>query len=229
MKLKILLLFLTFTFASTYLMSQTIWAGPTITFTKANNTNWKLEENQDRITDSVWITRGQDKGIFNIFRDSVYSSITPTDTEWAFGTNANLTGLTFKPFFAANGSVKPDNDKPMVMHIISEDIYINVTFKSWGASKSGGFSYERSTPGTMSASNTTSTQTTPKIYPNPTSTSITISGITETQPFTLYNHLGAAIMTGVASQNQVIDIHSLAQGAYMLKLEDGAVLRFVKQ
>jgi hypothetical protein len=229
MKLKALLFCMTFVFSSISLLSQTIWAGPTITFTKENNSDWKMEANQDRITDSVWITRGQDKGIFNIYKDTAYSSTTPTDTEWAFGTTTNLTGLVFKPFFAANGSVKPDNDKPMVMHIISEDIYINVTFKSWGASKSGGFSYQRSTPGSMNTANATTAQTSAKLYPNPASKNIKLSGITEVHNYTIYNHLGVAIRTGVATNNPTIDIQNLAQGVYHFQLEGGASLRFVKE
>ena len=49
--------------------SQTIWDGPEITFTKGNNVNINLPQNQDRITDNVWITRGNSGGaIFNIFQ-----------------------------------------------------------------------------------------------------------------------------------------------------------------
>ena len=44
--------------------SQTFWTGPKITFTKADDADWTLEENQDRITDNVWITRGFERKYF---------------------------------------------------------------------------------------------------------------------------------------------------------------------
>ena len=48
------------------LKAQTIWNGPTTTFTKANNADWTLESNQDRITSAVWITRANNQGIFKV-------------------------------------------------------------------------------------------------------------------------------------------------------------------
>jgi hypothetical protein len=66
------------------------------------------------------------------------------------------------------------------------------------------------------------------LYPNPASTAISLSGLTETQNYTMYNHLGAVIRTGVAINQQVMDISDLAQGAYVMHLESGKVLRFVK-
>jgi hypothetical protein len=33
----------------------------------------------------------------------------------------------------------------LVLHIIEEDVYLSVKFKSWGENQIGSFSYERST------------------------------------------------------------------------------------
>lgn len=46
--------------------AQTEWTGPITTFIKANNADWTLEVNQDRITSNVWITRANNQSVFNI-------------------------------------------------------------------------------------------------------------------------------------------------------------------
>ncbi len=125
-----------------------VWTGPTITFTKADFADWTLAENQDRITDSVWITRANSQGIFNIAVEEFYVPASPQDTEWAYGHAADYQSLTFKPW------VQWHMNNPLrtigvdaVLHLISDDIYIDIKFLSWtqGAA-GGGFSYERSTP-----------------------------------------------------------------------------------
>jgi len=123
-----------------------IWTGSKITFTKEDNANPENEAKQDRITDNVWITRGNDGGrIFNIkVESSATKTTSPEDTEWARGTTANLSGLSFNSF---DQTVDPKNDvgDDFVMHLITDDVYIDIRFTSWtqGKSNGGGFSYER--------------------------------------------------------------------------------------
>ena len=45
----------------------------TVVFTKADSSDWTLEENQDRITDNVWLTRKHTQSIFNIAQEAGYS------------------------------------------------------------------------------------------------------------------------------------------------------------
>ena len=126
-----------------------IWQGERIVFTKADGADPTLAENQDRITDSVWITRGNDGGqIFNIVeRDRAVKSSSPEGTLWALGTTADLPNLEFLPFRPAVRSPKDVVGKELVMYIEAEGIYLDVKFLSWSQGKLGGFSYERSTPG----------------------------------------------------------------------------------
>jgi len=42
---------------------------PPVTFTKENRADCTLPENQDRITDNVWITRDNTRGLINIARE----------------------------------------------------------------------------------------------------------------------------------------------------------------
>jgi hypothetical protein len=128
--------------------SFTIWDGPTIRFSKADDADPTLESNQDRITSSVWITRGNAGGqIYNAAMEaSPNQELSPMGTEWAEGTLDEIESLTFQPFRAAVGAPRSVVGKALVMHIIQEDVYLSVTFTSWSRQRGGGFAYERSTP-----------------------------------------------------------------------------------
>ncbi len=163
MKTKIILIcIVAFSFSFTLLNAQTIWRGPKITFTKADNADWNLAANQDRITDRVSITRKDASGIFNILVESdsggntgTSSDPRPTDTEWAYGTTANYTSLTYQDLsdlIETGEFINIVDDRNMVLHLVTDDIYIDIKFLSWtvgdgnGNGGAGGFSYERSTP-----------------------------------------------------------------------------------
>ncbi|MCO6477816.1 MAG: T9SS type A sorting domain-containing protein [Phaeodactylibacter sp.] len=141
-------LFLFFFLLAWPALTQTIWEGPKITFTKPNNADFTIEENQDRITDNVWITRGTTMGIYNIKIENGYTTnSSPADTEWAFGTTASISSLAFDDWQTTVNSNPPGMvGQDMVLHLISEDIYIDLRFLSWSVGTAGGgFSYERST------------------------------------------------------------------------------------
>ncbi len=125
-----------------------VWTGEMIEFVKADDANPGQEANQDRITENLWITRGNSGGqIYNAAEERrANSRNSPANTLWALGTTDELEDLNFRPFRAAVG--KPQNvvGRELVMHVVSEDIYIDVVFTSWSRSKAGGFSYMRSTP-----------------------------------------------------------------------------------
>ena len=150
MKTTLLIITTLFLF-NTYSFAQgTIWNGPKTTFTKAGFAEFNQAANQDRITPNVWITRGDTEGIFNIKTESDYDKLgrtSPADTEWAMGTTSNLGSLVFDNWYNAVGGTPPSMlNQNMVVHLITDDIYIDIKFTSWtGAVGGGGFSYERST------------------------------------------------------------------------------------
>jgi hypothetical protein len=126
---------------------------PSYTFTKADGADWTKAKNQDRITDDVWLTRGNDGGLFNIKSEESFSSGTsPAGTEWAYGTTADdVESLEFSNFHDLrdymDGSLKNIPGKDVVLHLIDEDIYLDVHFNSWAVGDdggNGGFSYTRS-------------------------------------------------------------------------------------
>lgn len=125
-----------------------IWTGAPITFTKPD-----YSSTADVLTPSVTLARGNNQGLFNRalepYYDYNYEELSPEDTEWAFGTTSNLANLTFQPWLDWHGWCPPCAlNRDAVLHLISEDIYIDIRFTSWTeGNRGGGFSYVRSTPG----------------------------------------------------------------------------------
>src|SRR4051812_15195555 len=141
-----------------------VWSGAPITFTKPDFADPTLPVNQDRLTNHVWLTRFNARPLLNIFVESSPDDFTsPLDTEWAFGPTqpgnhgpiaaSNYANLVFAPFAPALNRAIGRNILdfgPGVLHLISDDIYLDIEFTSWtiGEQRSGGgFSYVRSTPG----------------------------------------------------------------------------------
>jgi hypothetical protein len=123
-----------------------LWSGYDLAFSKSDGTDWTLEANQDRITANVWLTRANQQGIFNIAQEAAYNALSsPTDTLWAFGTTADIGGLDCKVWRETVGGNPPASvGQNMVVHLLSDDIYIDIRFTSWTpAASGGGFSYVR--------------------------------------------------------------------------------------
>ena len=129
------------------LSNATVWRGETKTFTKVDNSDPNSEENQDRITSNVWITRGNSGGqIYNIVSEtSADSNSSPAGTRWALGTIEEISSLSFSNFRGAVGKPKNVVGKNLVLHLIEDNIFLSVKFTSWSENKLGGFSYQRST------------------------------------------------------------------------------------
>lgn len=121
----------------------------TVSFSKSDSADPNDEASQDRITDNVWITRGNRGGqIYNAkVEDSSDKSASPTGTRWAIGNASDKDNLEFKTFRATLDKPKDVVGKNLVMHLVEDDIYINVEFTSWSAGgqnqDAGGFAYTR--------------------------------------------------------------------------------------
>lgn len=218
--------------------AQTEWTGPMITFTKANYADWTLEANQDRIINNVWITRANNQSVFNIsdINDTTVGGCTgssPLDTEWAFGTIANGVGtLRFDTFIDGNfADCYPPSvvNQDAVLHLITDDIYIDIKFLSWtSGNNGGGYSYERSTDQSLST-NEFELKKKIKLFPNPTSKYIKISDLTGNENYKIYNILGAEIKNGRISNQEQIDIRNFTIGLYFLKFDNGKTVKFIKE
>ena len=133
--------------------AQEVWSGPPITFVKPDFADWTQPEYQDRITDNVWLTRQDAMGIFNIAVDESYMGPSPRDTEWATGSAADYASLDFQIWVDWAQSFPPGTvGVDAVVHLITDDIYIDIKFLSWtpgplAGGDGGGVSWERATPG----------------------------------------------------------------------------------
>lgn len=126
-------------------------------FTKPSSVDPTLPANQDAITSNVVITRGEIQGIYNAVLEIGYAmNESPADTEWAFsGLNANPTFLfgdgaeNFATLSFTNwqdsvqGAPPAMVGIPAVVHLITDDIFIDIQFNSWDQRAGGGFSYLR--------------------------------------------------------------------------------------
>jgi hypothetical protein len=128
---------------------RVIWNGPPVTFTRSNGGDPTDPANQDRITDTVWLTRAATKGIFNIASETGYSATSPAGTMWAFGTTADIDSLTFQTWVSWNGGAgggPPGTvGRDAVLHLVTENIYIDIKFTAWTQRAGAGFAYIRST------------------------------------------------------------------------------------
>lgn len=132
-----------------------IFTGPMIEVRKAPNTDFRLAENQDLITDNIIITRGNTLGLFNIAKEESFAtgqgdSTSPEGTEWAVGsTNDDPTTLDFNTWSITvqNPSQAVANRTNYVLHIMTENVFVDIVFTGWtlDSEGGGGFAYERST------------------------------------------------------------------------------------
>ena len=141
---------------SSPLAAATIWTGPNVTFVHAGSTT-----TQDNLTANVSLTRGITQGPYNILQESFYDTGSPLGTQWAFQglngnpgsgvTASNFASLTFTDWATSLGGMNnlATNilGRPGVIHLVTDDIYLNVLFTAWGGGTSGGsFTYVRSSP-----------------------------------------------------------------------------------
>ena len=94
------------------------------------------------------LTRASSQGLFNINTESFYShQLSPAGTEWAYGTTDNFASLTYTNWEAWAGNNPPGTvGRDAVVHLVAEDIYLDLKFTAWsGSGGGGGFSYVRST------------------------------------------------------------------------------------
>ena len=143
--------------------AATVGTGPTVEFSKADFADQTLAENQDRITPLVWLTRGVNQGLFNIAQEDAYQQfqgISPAGTLWAFeGLNGNTASgedfnaenfgaLIFDEWASAlggGGGLRFNIvNTPGVVHLVDDDIYLDIVFTEWTPQSGGGFAYERS-------------------------------------------------------------------------------------
>jgi hypothetical protein len=236
---KIPLLFCVLVVITQISSAQTVWnsAKGTVTFTKQSNADWTQAANQDRISDSVWITRANNQSLFNIRKESAYVTNSPIGTLWAFGTTDSFATREYKSFVSlSGGNPQALIGKNLVLKLIAENIYLDFKLLSYGGSNSGGgFSYIRAAQVLSAVSGVSSPVTAFELrqnYPNPFNPATTIGFTLQNTGLTtlkIYDIVGREVATlvnnelleaGVYHQKQ-FDAGNLASGVYFIRLSSG--------
>ena len=110
-----------------------------------------MPANQDYLTDNVILSRGDEGPLCNVVIDTCSSGSArskPGDTEWAVGNLADYQTLTYDSLLETAGGFGELGDNivglDLVLHLITDDIYLQVEVTSWDQGGSGGgFSYTR--------------------------------------------------------------------------------------
>ena len=128
--------------------AATIWNGPLIAYTQPAPDPTQTT-NQDRLTSRVCLTRAAAAGMFNAVTETSYThNLSPADTEWALGWLTNYASLSYASWETIGGGHPVLNliGQPLVVHLITDDIFLSLEFTALGEASSTGFSYFRSTP-----------------------------------------------------------------------------------
>jgi hypothetical protein len=133
--------------AAPLMHAVTVWNGPLFTYNQPTSDPTQVS-NQDRITPDVWLTRAASKGLFNAFYETNATTFSPTNTEWSFGALTNYASLHYTNWLSWLNGASPTTlvGKQVVLHLISDDIYLSMQITVWNSGGSGGFAYLRSTP-----------------------------------------------------------------------------------
>ena len=127
-----------------------------VTFTKEADADYSLPENQDRITENVWITRGSSGWLYNAKVEDSNNDESPAGVLWAFGsTSSHDSGTNYdylKSIVTANlgddedyyggyygygGGFSSLEGETLSMYIAEIDQYYDVTFNTWGIGDEG--------------------------------------------------------------------------------------------
>ena len=111
-----------------------------LTFTKTSAGQFEA------MTPQTHITRGNSRPLYNsVYESGPTGNNNPTNTEWAYGNIDNWNTLTYTGLWNLHGNNPPSMvNVPMVLHLKSENIYMQITFTYWEVN-GGGFTYTRTT------------------------------------------------------------------------------------
>ena len=181
------------------------------TFTKNANTDPSLKENQDRISDKVWLTRGNQYGIYNAYDQTSAKNQPTSGIELALGNFEELSQLNFETISQWGKKFKGNwLNKNLVLKLTETNEYYSFIMTSW--EKRGGFSYTRSS----TALSITDNSNTLTIYPNPTTSILIIEGNIEYQ-IKVYDLLGNKVLE---TQGNSINMEHLSTATYIVKVTD---------
>ncbi|MBW8863967.1 MAG: hypothetical protein JF609_03405 [Verrucomicrobia bacterium] len=209
----------TLMFVAQFAPAATIWSGPNIVFTHSAPTG----DLQDQLVAGVRITRGGTAGLYNsVTETGATSGTSPADTAWAVGTLANYNTLTYGPCPLEAGHHPPGFvGTTFVVHLIAEDIYLQLTLNAWGGAFETGdrsFTYTRSTPAAVAPTVTVTNPVSGTVFAAPANVTISadaaVSGGTVTNVQFFTNNISIGSVTTAPFK---LTANNLVAGSYALK------------
>ncbi len=128
-----------------------------VEFTKDDWADPDDEANQDRVTDNLWITRGDYDGLFNAATESSYSDDSPDGVLWYDGYTYDASSLTDYETGLKNvyGSLSGLPGNTLSMYVSETKAFYDIYFNEWTSGRDGGgFSYIRTETVSWISSNT---------------------------------------------------------------------------
>ena len=125
-----------------------------VSFSKADFADWTLPENQDSISATVTITRGDSQSIFNITQEESYSGSndSPMGTLWAKSATADAAPedyVSFNSMHSSGGGGGNSGPQSLIgetvsMYIPAENLYFDIQITAYtGGQTGGGFAWTR--------------------------------------------------------------------------------------
>ena len=183
-----------------------------ITFTKIANTNPSSPQNQDRISETVWLTRGNRHGIYNAYDQNSAKNQQTSGIKLALGSIEDLSTLNFETISGWGNKFNKGSwlNKNLVLKLTETNEYYSFTMTFW--ENRGGFSYTRSSTA-LSIIDYSNTIT---IYPNPTTSILNIEG-NKQYYVEVYDLLGNKVLE---TQGNSINMEHLSTATYIVKALD---------
>lgn len=199
--------------------AATLWTGPNITWTKSAST-----PSDTIITGSTVLTRGTRDVLINTAAGETFAgALSPKNCGFGFGTLANFSTIHYQTMesLRATANFNLANvilNRPMVLHLTNEDIYISITFTTWGRFGSGAVTYVRSTPGGEPPTVTITSPTSGAVFADPANVTLnanaTVAGGTVTN-VTFFDQ-GLAVRSGQSAPFSIV-ASNLALGPHALR------------
>jgi hypothetical protein len=198
------------------------------------------------ISTTAYTISGADAGKYTLRQPSLSANITAAtltitglignDKTYDGTTDATASGTAALAGVVGDDIVVLDGI-PVYTFISAEegtDIEINTTGYTISSADSDNYSLTQPTlyadiTATLSTQDLIGTAVTLKLFPNPSSDYIQVSGLTTEKKYSLYDTFGRELNMGIISKNKKIDIQHLANGMYFINFKDGNTIKFIKK
>jgi Big-like domain-containing protein len=212
--------FIVFTISAVFSQATTLWTGPTMTWTKSPSTPSDIV-----LPGKIVLTRGTRQVLYNTAMGETATSpdaigsVSPAGTLWAFGTFASHSAFQTMESMRGGSLASRILNQPMVMWITNDDIFVSVTFTTWGSFGSGTVSYNRSTAPAASAPTVTITNPAPgAVFADPANVKISANATVSSGAVTNVSFFANSTLIGSAQSSPfTFTANGLTAGSYALK------------